>query len=438
LPWESSQDSRSHPSGIQSRTENWYGDVPLFLVTTILSMVMGFVLLLQIPAQRDIYLINKSPFGFGHDYDGFYTASVLVREGRTPYSLYRYVTPPTAAILNVPLTCLPYNTAYLLIAVLTLLSVLASLYLCRRIFKPPGAENGAMFFASVMIIICFSYPFYFLLDRGNIDGFVLLLVSLGLYSLVARHDRLAGVAFALAISLKVYPVLVVVPLLAFRRRRPLVWMAIILVSLFLLMPGLWMEFFRERIFARGSQWRTDENGSITSTFFFIGGLLGCSAPFVGASQLVYAVLLGTLSYLDFKTRGDDKQLCTNIVMYLPFMVAVPWLSYHYELVVNLAMIPMISWLWAHATARRQQLLLVLIACGIALSQFQAVAVGKLTGSVVAHFVPGFGLLIVMVATVAYRLREFLSMRQQLALRSLGASLADADLPAQGNNEASGG
>lgn len=418
---------------------NLRGDVPLFLVTAILSLVMGLVLLLQIPTQRDIFLVNKSSSGSGHDYDGFYAASLLVREGRTPYSLYRYVTPPVPAILNIPLTYLPFGTANLLVAVLIFLSVLASLFLCRHIFRPPNGENGQVFLVSVMTIMCFSYPFYFLLDRGNIDGFVLLLMSLGLYSLVTRRERLAGIAFGLAVSLKAYPVLVVVPLLAFRRRRPLVWIAIVLVCLFLLMPELWTEFFRERIFARSIQWRIDENGSITSTFFFIGRLLGCPVPFVGASQLVYAMLLVTLCYLDFKTRSDDdRQLCTSILMYLPFMVAVPWLSYHYELVVNLAMIPLISWLWARAAARRQQLLLLFVVCGIALSQFQAVAVAQLTGNVAAHFVPGFGLLIVMVATVAYRLQEFLSMRQQLALRLLGASPADAELPAQGSDEASRG
>jgi hypothetical protein len=437
LLWESTQSSLRCPSGIRGRTGTSRGDVPLFLVMTILSMVVGLMLLLQIPGQRGISLTNKGFFGY--DYHGYYTASLLVREGKSPYLLDRYVTPPVAAILNVPLTYIPFDTVALLLGALTFLAVLASLALGRHIFRFPYGENRALFFISILTILCFSHPFCFLLARGNIDGFILLLMSLGFYSLVAHRDRLAGVAFGLAVSLKVYPMLVVVPLLAFRRRKPLVWMAIILVCLFLLMPGLWTEFFRERLLARTNQWRIDENGSIANTFYFIGVLFGHPAFFAGASQLVYTMLLGTLWYLEFRTRGnDDKDLCARIMMYLPFMVAVPSLSYQYGLVVNLAMIPMISWLWTRAAARRQQVLLLFIVCGIALSQFQAVAVAKLTGSVAPHFIPGFGLLIVMVAVVAYRLQEFLSTKQQLALGSLRVSYADAGLAAQESDKASGG
>lgn len=85
------------------------------------------------------------------------------------------------------------------------------------------------------------------------------------------------------------------------------------------------------------------------------------------------------------------------------MVAVPQLAYHYELVCLLPLLPVISWLWKNSTSPVQKKLLIFITTGIALSQFQAIAAEKLFGAVHPHFIPGFGLFIVMIGVTIYKL-----------------------------------
>jgi len=109
---------------------------------------------------------------------------------------------------------------------------------------------------------------------------------------------------------------------------------------------------------------------------------------------------------------NDKEVCASVSMYLPFMVAVPQLTYHYELVVILPMLPVVSWLWKNAVWPAERILLTFITVGIALSQFQAVAAGKLIGTVHPHFLPGFGLFMVVVGVTIYRLLSLFDYRIQ--------------------------
>ena len=89
-------------------------------------------------------------------------------------------------------------------------------------------------------------------------------------------------------------------------------------------------------------------------------------------------------------------------LYLPFMVAVPQLAYHYELVCVLALLPTLGWYARRSATAAQRSLVILTALAVTLTQFPAVTLQKLTDTVLWHFVPGFGLLLVMVCVVALR------------------------------------
>lgn len=380
-------------------------DPPQIVVAIIMILGMGSILLFQLLKQQDLYFINKAFLGC--DYINFYQASLLVREGESPYTIARYVTPPIPAIINIPFTYTSFSIACIIVSFLSFLSLVLSLFLVHRIFNVPNWKNDGVLLLVSVIILFFSYPFYFLFDRGNIDAFVLLLMCLGIYCL-RRYDALAGFLFGLAISFKVYPILLILPLVGWRRWRCLLFLIMTMVFLFLLAPQMWIECLHERILTRNSMFRIDENGSLANTFFYIGHLFKSGPFFKDMSFIVYFALLGSTTYLDFKRMRviNDKRICASVIMYIPFMVAVPQLTFHYELVCILPMLPVVSWLWKNTVWPAEKKSLAFISVGIALSQFQAVAAEKLIGTVHPHFIPGFGLFMVVVGVTIYKLLSF--------------------------------
>ncbi len=376
-------------------------DVPQALVLTMMLVTMGIILLAQLVKQEDLYFINK--VWFGVDYNEFYRATLALREGESPYDIERYVTPPIPALVNIPLTFVAWPIATTLVSCATLLSVIVSLFLVHRLFNVANWIQDGTFVVVSFIILCFSYPFYFLFDRGNIDGFVLLLMCFGVYCL-RKWNAIAGVAFALAIASKVYPVLLILPLVSWRRWRALVFLGLSLGLLFLLSPQLWQAFFEERLSTRTAWFRLDENASLANTLFYIGDLFNQGELLRDHHLYVFGTLLFLASCADFtRTCHFEQRECyASMLMYLPFMVAVPQLAYHYELICVLPIIAVISWLWQKSEQGAEKILLGLAAVGIALSQFQAVAAEKLLGAVAPHFLPGFGLFLVMVCVTLHK------------------------------------
>ncbi len=132
-----------------------------------------------------------------------------------------------------------------------------------------------------------------------------------------------------------------------------------------------------------------------------------------------------VSYPNFRKTDvvNEKELCAIVLIYLPFMVAVPQLAYHYELICVLPMIPPVSWFWENNASPTARKILTFVAVGIASSQYQAVAAEKLVGSSWPHFVPGFGLFIVIVGTSVFRLYISLKIESNQLLQGTLEPLA---------------
>jgi hypothetical protein len=110
---------------------------------------------------------------------------------------------------------------------------------------------------------------------------------------------------------------------------------------------------------------------------------------------------------DFRrSRWEAKDQMAEVAeaaMHLPFMVAVPKVAYHYGLVILIPMIPVLCYLWRQSHNRIQEVALIMATVGVALSQIQAVALQSLLGTILPHFVPGFGLLLTMIGCTLYQL-----------------------------------
>ncbi|MCY4047525.1 MAG: glycosyltransferase family 87 protein [Candidatus Dadabacteria bacterium] len=402
----------------------------VFLFITILSM--GLVLLFHSLAQKHFYFIYKMQFGY--DYGIIYRASGEILTGINPYDTLQqkyapYPFPPIPAILNIPLTYISHSLASVFISLLTFVSVVASIFLMHRVFTLSinRVENKAMLLLIVLIPM-FSFPFHFLFDRGNLDGFVILLTSLGVYFLTKeskRQEILAGLFLAVAISFKVYPILMVLPLVAMRRWRNLVSLGGFLICLILIAPNLWMEWFEWTTSTRVSMFKTGANSSMANTLFHFGELFGLGWPLKAVAMPLWGLLLFAMFCFDAvkmpKSTVRKESVFAGLLFYIPFMVAVPELAYHYSLVCVLVLLPVLSYLWTNAT-RKERKILLFITVGLIMNQFQAFAFEQLlsgmslprwiTGSCAERFsgvcfpqwIPGLGLFIVMTGCVIYKLR----------------------------------
>jgi hypothetical protein len=164
----------------------------------------------------------------------------------------------------------------------------------------------------------------------------------------------------------------------------------------------------------------EQNCSLINTFYFLWLIINKMLSLAGLPLLrkeywdalpyiLYPTMFFTMAVADFQIRRKNKQLDKEIeialmMMYLPFMIAVPKVVFQYSLVLLLLMIPAVCTLTQKFRNSLPKALLWLFIGGLALSQIQAHALQqlfKLSGSL-PHFFPGFGLFIVMIGCVAFK------------------------------------
>jgi hypothetical protein len=261
-----------------------------------------------------------------------------------------------------------------------------------------------------VVIVLLSYPFYFLLERGNLHGLVLALMMLALW-LSGRRQVLAGLCAGLAIATKLYAILLLTPLIVERRWKLLGVAAAVFVTCVAATPTLWLGFLARAIQQEGS-FGLQGNGSIVCTFHFFGmGLRAVGLPLQegtlrGMAVGAYVAMFLFSSYADYlkRERRDDKEAAALALLYFPFMVAMPQQAYHDGLVVLLALVPAVCYLWGRRAGRRSSAALLVITGGIALSQMQAVALSRVAGGIAPHVIPGLGLLLAMAGVTWYKVR----------------------------------
>jgi hypothetical protein len=126
-------------------------------------------------------------------------AEVEERFGVSGYDAYPADPPPTV-LLVAPLSLLPYDTAWLVLAGVSVVVLLAVTYLVSRELGFPADVGLAL--ASMALL---TTSFRFLLIRNHIESLILVLGFLGWRALRRRNTEAAGVWWGLAASLKLFP-----------------------------------------------------------------------------------------------------------------------------------------------------------------------------------------------------------------------------------------
>lgn len=378
--------------------------------------------LFQIRSQKDVYFVGKMTLG--NDYGFFHVAAATLRAGGNPYAVPGFVTPPTFArvVQWLGLDRLPFESAaarifWACLAALLLAAALAAVLLWEG---RPSDRPRAFGFAVLLLLT--GFPAYFLVDRGNIDGFVLVPVtlSLGLLARSARHgswlEWLAGASLGVAIAFKVYPLLLLWPAAMLGRFRYVLGAAAAVGLAVALDPSPWAYFVFERS-AERSLWMVVDEGVGTFTLVrmladlvqFAGGPALANGPARAIAALCLLALFATMTVAAWRLapRTRPKDAWKAIACFLPFAVSVPQVVYAYCLVQLLPFLFAVTALHGQRnTGPSERRAWMWAAIGVALAQLQVKALATVLPTGLPPYLVGglcsIGLFIALVAATRAR------------------------------------
>jgi len=309
------------------------------------------------------------------DFEVYYTAAALVRDNQdihvyddagsgqdpqlrfadesTPFArkahdlgidaLRLYVYPPTLADLMVPLAAVPLERAEMLWRWLNLLALAGIALMLSRMVGMKVLSIGTLAIATFLVIYRPTSQCYL---WGQITIFLLLLITAGLMFYGQGRKLPAALMFALAAAIKITPLIVIFPLIAWRDSKSLRNIALWLVGIFAV---LWsvngrelMEFYVLRVLPSMS------NGIVAQDNRSLGSLLqlcwrvlthgGTAIVVVWATKILSATVFlysAWLSSRKFGVSSADYRLavmaeffllscCLSPVAWLhAYMLAVP-------------------------------------------------------------------------------------------------------------------
>lgn len=275
--------------------------------------------------------------------------------------------PPIVVRLLAPLSLLREIDALRVWGLLFLLCYPAALLLYLRAAHPGLREQqgGALFLA--LLTFALSAAMLLQLERGNFDWFVAAVYLVGLALLARGRDLAAGAVLGLAVSLKVYPVVVLPVLLVSRRWRALAGAATALALVVLVTgPGNNLEWARalgaERVdWLEVRTWHTTLANALGWAFPRIDAGLASKLG-LGAWALLLAALLGTLLLARRTGRPPDAAIAGAWA--IPFMFMVPATAASYTLFALLPLLFAAGEDWAARPDRRPALLAVGVLVGL--------------------------------------------------------------------------
>ncbi len=166
------------------------------------------------------------------DFTAYYTAGEISSQQKNIYKNYiqenfklwdgvavfnhsRFLYPPVIAKLFSSLSNINYQSAKFFWNLFNLLFAIIILLLTIRTFNFKKDINSYLIY---FIILLNFFPFYALLERGQIDIFSLLFVLLAIHSLVKKNSELtSGIFFALSVFIKLNMIYILPFLILFRK-----------------------------------------------------------------------------------------------------------------------------------------------------------------------------------------------------------------------------
>lgn len=390
---------------------------PLRIAALISAGSFALCQFLQIYAQTSVVYVAR--MFLGNDFSFFYRAAERLASGLDPYQVQGFVTPPSLSrfLASAGISSLPFEIAAQGMFLMTIGCLIAALTISVQFFLPAETRSRRDAFLLGLLLLVTGYPTYFLVDRGNVDGLVVLFVSLFLAFLAQakryreEKELAAGLCLGIAAAIKVYPVLLLLPVLIYRRWRIVLGFSVALSVCVAADPEAWTYFVTTRAGERISWFGLNECAGIFTFFGLVNELAKLwfaadwGTKWIGTASLgTLAVFLGVLAIQDLRRarKAGPGEIWRAVVLYIPFTVTLPQLAYSYML-VNL--IPFVIALCEISRRHRDGGAVSWIAAvGVGLCQLQVIAFAALLSR---YFPPdltgafgGISLFVVLCGSVA--------------------------------------
>jgi hypothetical protein len=263
-------------------------------------------------------LISPKPLAFVQkirmqlDFEDFFQATADWLHGLDPYvrvnefHYHRFNKPAPALLVALPLQHFSEAVAAHIFYLCNIAAIAASLWAICRFFKLSKIESLLVFGIGSMY-----FPLVFVVERGNLDGFMLGLISM---SLVLKNPLLRGLSLGLSAGLKLYTLILIFPLIIARQWK----LALISLSFFALLllsfHSLFWPFIHTQM-SRGAETSVLENLSPAGLFADYG-----NNHFVR----IFYLSLWLISYACMLYRHRSSSLTAQMIYSLPWTMALPF------------------------------------------------------------------------------------------------------------------
>lgn len=279
------------------------------------------------------------------DFSSYYYGARTIPHGGNPYLggenfFGPFLYPPFALLFFLPFTFVSFFIAQKIFVVLSILCLLLSFFILFKLFKISFFSLLAIF---LLTLVFNFFPEKFTLGMGQINNVVLLLMSLFIYFYMKKREYLAGSFLAIAIMLKLSPILLVLFLLIDKRWKVLLATGI---SLFIMALAVVLFvtpsnniYFLETVLPSlvTSWWKADYYNQALS------GFLQRDIPNIFLRQILktfldIVLLVSSLFFIwKYRTKNDSTRLLSlSILMTLSLVInAFSWQHHFVWLLIPL-------------------------------------------------------------------------------------------------------
>ena len=184
-------------------------------------------------------------------------------------------------------------------------------YLLARAMVRRGVEPRSAYFFTGAALVC-SYPILFVMDQGNIEVYLWLVIALGVWAYMRGGWMLAASLFGVAASMKFYPAVYLGLLLAKKRYKAFFFG--ILVAVLATILSLWILGPSIRLAYLGVTQRLQSFGTTYVTTTQPGG--------IGFDHSLFSLVKATLPNQNYQKYAG---------LYLPFAAALGFAVYFWRI-----------------------------------------------------------------------------------------------------------
>ncbi len=319
----------------------WYST--LFKILLITLFLISLVLFLK-PLLLDYY----------PDFSSYYYGPWTILHHNNPYLggkgyFTPYVYPPFVLLFFFPFILFPFVIAEKIYTVISIVSIFVSITFLFRLFK----INVLSTIGVILLILLFNFfPEKFTLGMGQINNIILLFVISFVYCYIKKKKYLAGFFLAIAILLKLTPIIFLVYLLFDKQWKILlslvVTLAIMTGIVIIVVPApITLHYLKIVLPGLMSSWKGDYYNQALSGFL-VRGIASLSLREVLRTILAVSIFLsGLFAVWKYGRRSDTSRLLSIsllmtisliintfswqhhfVWLFLPFLVIFDYLRSH--------------------------------------------------------------------------------------------------------------